>query len=115
MKVRHYRVLAFIGAGVNLRLHKEMRVLASKSAKTPEPFTIEVAASELPKRILERFPKRPAADARFALTVEPAESEAEKLAALKRDLQTGLDDLAAGRVNDADDVFARLKKRFPAR
>ena len=88
--------------------------MASKSAKTLEPFTIEVSASELPKRILERFPERPAADARFTVTVEPAKSEAEKLAALKRDLQRGLDDLTAGRVSDADDVFARLKKRFPA-
>jgi len=81
--------------------------------KTLEPFTIEVLASELPKRILDRFPEPPPADARFAVTVEPAESEAEKLAALKRDLQTGLDDLEAGRISDGDEVFARLKKRFP--
>ncbi len=60
-----------------------------------------------------QFPEPPAADARFAVTVEPAESEAEKLAALQRDLQAGLDDLAAGRVSDGKDVFARLKERFP--
>jgi hypothetical protein len=86
--------------------------VASKSAKTPEPFTIEVSASELPKGILERFPEPPAADARFCVTVEPAESEEKKLAALQRDLQAGLDDLAAGRVSGGDEVFARLKKRF---
>ncbi len=87
--------------------------MTSKSVKTLEPFTIEVSASELPKRVLDRFPEPPAADARFAVTVEPAESEAEKLAALQRDLQAGLDDLAAGRVSDGKDVFARLKERFP--
>ena len=87
--------------------------MPSKSAKTLEPFTIEVSASELPKRVLDRFPERPASDARFAVTVEPAESEAEKLAALQRDLQAGLDDLAEGRVSDGKDVFARLKARFP--
>jgi hypothetical protein len=90
------------------------RAVASGTAKTIEPFTIEVSASELPKRILDRFPKPPAAEARFSVTVEPAESEAEKLAALQRDLQAGLDDLAAGRVSDGRQVFARLKTRFPA-
>jgi hypothetical protein len=54
-----------------------------------------------------------AAEARFSVTIEPAESEAQKPAALQRDLQTGLDDLAAGRVSDSRQVFARLKTRFP--
>ena len=44
--------------------------------------------------------------------VEPAESKAEKLAASERDLQAGLDDLAAGRVSDGQDVFTRLKAQF---
>ena len=88
--------------------------MASETVKTPEPFTIEVSASELPKRILDRFPEPPAAEARFSVTVEPAESEPEKLAALQRDLQAGLDDLAAGRVSDGQQVFARLKAQFPA-
>jgi len=92
---------------------EENRAVRSKSAKPLEPFTIEVAASELPKRVLDRFPERPAAGARFAVTVEPAKTEAEKLAALQRDLQAGLDDLAAGRVSDGREVFARLKARFP--
>ena len=88
--------------------------MASETAKTPEPFTIEVSASELPKRILDRFPEPPEAEARFSVTVEPAESEKEKLAALQRDLQAGLSDLAAGRVSDGQQVFARLKAQFPA-
>jgi hypothetical protein len=89
--------------------------MASEPAKAPEPFTIEVSASELPKRILDCFAQPPAAEARFSVTVEPAESEAEKLAALQRDLQAGLDDLAAGRVSDGRRVFARLKTQFPAK
>jgi hypothetical protein len=88
------------------------RAVPSGSAKPLEPFTIEVSASELPKRILGRFPEPPAAEARFSVTVEPAKSEAEKLAALQRDLQAGLDDLAAGRVSEGVQVFARLKARF---
>ena len=87
--------------------------MASKSAKILEPFTVVVPASELPKRILDRFPEPPSADARFAVTVEPAASNREKLAALREELQAGLDDLATGRVSDGKDVFARLKKRFP--
>jgi hypothetical protein len=92
----------------------EKRTVPSQSAKALEPFTIVIPASELPKQILDRFPEPPSADARFALTVEPAESEAEKLAALLRDIQAGLDDLAVGRVSEGQEVFARLKARFPA-
>jgi hypothetical protein len=88
--------------------------VASESAKGSEPFTIEVSASELPQGILDQFPEPPAADARFAITIEPAESETEKLAALQRDLQAGLDDLTAGRMSEAKEVFARLKERFQA-
>lgn len=89
--------------------------MSSELAKTAVPFTIEVSASELPKRILDRFPEPPEPDARFAVTVEQAESEAEKVAALQRDIQTGLDDLTAGRVSDGEEVFARLKQRFSPR
>jgi hypothetical protein len=92
----------------------EKRTVPSRSAKTLEPFTIVIPASELPKRILDQFPEPPSADARFAVTIAPAESEAERLAGLQRDLQAGLDDLAAGRVSDGQEVFARLKARFPA-
>ena len=88
--------------------------MASRFAKNLEPFTVVMPASELPKCILDRFPQPPSAEARFAVTVEPAESDAEKLASLKKDLQAGLDDLAAGRVSDGKDVFTRLQKRFPA-
>ena len=88
--------------------------MPSNPAKAPEPFTIVVTASELPKRVLDRFPEPPPAEARFALTVEPAEAEAERLAALQRDLQTGLDDLTAGRASNGREVFARLKARFAA-
>jgi hypothetical protein len=85
----------------------------TESGNTIEPFTVVLPASELPESIVSRLPERPPADARFAVTVEPAETEAEKFAALQRDLQTGLDDIAAGRVSDGADVFARLKALFP--
>jgi hypothetical protein len=38
----------------------------------------------------------------------------ENLAALRRDVKAGLDDLEAGRASDGEDVFRRLKRRFPA-
>jgi hypothetical protein len=44
---------------------------------------------------------------------KPVQTEAEKLAALKKDLQEGLDDVAAGRVSELDEVFTRLKSQFP--
>ena len=88
--------------------------MPSNPAKTLEPFTIVVTASELSKRVLDRLPELPPAEARFALTVEPAETEAEKLAALQRDLHAGLDDLTAGRASNGREVFARLKARFVA-
>ena len=79
-----------------------------------EPITVELAASELPESIVSRFPKRPAASSRFAVTVEPAESDAEKLASLRLDVQAGIEDLETGRSSDAVTVFARLRKRYPA-
>jgi hypothetical protein len=77
------------------------------------PFTMEVPASELPESVLARFPERPALDARFTVTVEPAMSRDEKLAALRREIDMGLEELDAGRGIDGASVFAELKKRFP--
>lgn len=87
----------------------------SRQVERMKPFTVVVSASDLPESVLSRFPKRPPSQARFAVTVEPAESEAERLGALDRDIRAGLDDLAAGRVVDGGGVFARLKARFPGR
>lgn len=84
-----------------------------KPALLPEPFTIELPASDLPEHILARFPERPSPAARFAVTIEPAQTEMEKIAALRRDIEEGLADVAAGRVSDGDAVFARLKVCFP--
>lgn len=88
--------------------------MPSDTPKPLQPFTIELAASELPQRILDRFPEPPPADARFAVTIEAAEDEAAKLDALRRDIEAGLADSAAGRVSDGAEVFARLRARFPA-
>jgi predicted transcriptional regulator len=85
-----------------------------KSERKPiEPITIEWSGSELPEDIVARLPERPAADARFIVTVESAESEEEKLEWLRQAIQEGLDDIEAGRVYDAEEVFAELKSRFP--
>ncbi len=87
--------------------------MSIKPALLPEPFTIELPASDLPEHILARFPTRPSPGARFAVTIEPALTEEEKLVALRHDIEEGLVDVAAGRVSDGDAVFARLKTCFP--
>ena len=82
--------------------------------KTLQPFTVEVAVSDLPESIASRLPKQLPATTRVAVTIEPAEDESERLTSLRRDLQTGIDDLEIGRASEADAVFARLKERFGA-
>jgi hypothetical protein len=49
----------------------------------------------------------------FCVTVAPVQTDAEKLAALKKDIQEGWDDVSAGRVSELDEVFKRLKSQFP--
>lgn len=83
------------------------------TSQESEPFTVELPASELPETLAARFSKRPSADTMFSVTVAPVQTEAEKLAALKKDLQEGLDDVTADRVRELDEVFARLKSQFP--
>ena len=81
---------------------------------TLQPFTVEVSVADLPESIVSRFSKKLPATARVAVTIEPAEDEADSLSSLQRDLQIGIDDLDAGRASDAREVFARLKERFGA-
>ena len=88
--------------------------MTTSQEQKSEPFTVELAASELPETLAARFSKRPSADTMFSVTVAPVQTEAEKLAALKKDLQEGLDDVTAGRVRELDEVFARLKSQFPS-
>ncbi len=78
-----------------------------------EPFTIEVVASELPEALIAKFAKRPPSDARLSVTVEPTQTEAKKLTALRRDMQGGLADIKESRISDIEAVFARLKSQFP--
>lgn len=80
----------------------------------PEPFTLEFLASELPESITSRFSQRPAGNTRFVVTIEPAQTEEQKLTALRRDIQEGIEDINAGCVIDGATVFAELKTRFPA-
>ncbi|MBF0178063.1 MAG: hypothetical protein HQL63_14640 [Magnetococcales bacterium] len=79
----------------------------------PEPFTLEFLASELPESIAQCFIHRPAANARFVVTIEPAQTEEEKLATLRRDIQEGVEDANAGRIIDGATIFAELKAKFP--
>jgi predicted transcriptional regulator len=87
--------------------------MAMSPGQNSESFTVELAGSELPETLAARFPKPPLASTRFSVTVAPVQTEAEKLAALRKDLQEGLDDVATGRVGELDEVFARLKSQFP--
>ena len=87
--------------------------MTTSQEQESKPFTIELAASELPETLAAKFSRRRAADAMFSVTVASVQTEAEKLAALKKDLQEGLDDVTADRVGELDEVFARLKSRFP--
>lgn len=43
--------------------------MSIKPALLPEPFTIELPASDLPEHILARFPEPPSPEARFAVTI----------------------------------------------
>lgn len=81
-------------------------------ANSLRPFTLELPMSELPEAIASRLPKRLAAAAVVAVTIEATQNETEKLEPLRRDLQQGIDDLDAGRSSDAEAVFVRLKERF---
>lgn len=87
--------------------------MITTESQLPEPFTLEFLASELPESIASRFLQRPAENARFIVTVEPAQTDEQKLAALRRDIQDGIEDVNAGRVIDGATVFAELKTRFP--
>jgi hypothetical protein len=87
-------------------------MLEMNNANTLQPFTLELSVSELPESIVSRFPQQLPATARIAVTIEPAENEADRVSSLRRDLQTGIDDLEADRATEAADVFARLKDRF---
>jgi hypothetical protein len=80
----------------------------------PELITVEMPASELPETVLVQFRERPAGDQRFTVTVEPALSREEKLAALRREIDLGLDDLGSDRMIDGQTIFAELKTRYPA-
>ncbi|HWB48594.1 MAG TPA: hypothetical protein VG651_05755 [Stellaceae bacterium] len=66
----------------------------------------------MPEKIVSRLPRQLPKMTRVAVTIEAAESEADKAASLRRDLQAGIDELEAGNSSDAAAVFARLKERF---
>jgi len=73
---------------------------------------LELPASELPEIILSHFALRPAGNVRFSITVEPVQSDEQRLVDLRRTLQAGIDDSNAGRIFDGAAVFTELKSRF---
>lgn len=87
--------------------------MISTESQLPEPFTLEFLASELPESIASRFSQRPAENMRFVVTIEPEQTDNQKLAALRCDIQKGIDDIRDGCVIDGEIVFAELKTRFP--
>jgi hypothetical protein len=83
--VMHYHDEA--GHAAYLAAFHAAQALISERTGRIARSTIVIAASQLPKQILDRCPEPPASDARSAITVEPAESEAGKVASLQRDLR----------------------------
>lgn len=69
-----------------------------------------IRAEALPPELSSQFAERPIPGTRFRVTAEPVEeSEEEKLAALRADIQLGLDQLDAG-LGRPLDVEALLKR-----
>ncbi|HYD66966.1 hypothetical protein [Azospirillum sp.] len=80
----------------------------------PTKVTAIVRAEDLPKAVAAQFPERPIPGTRYRLIAEPVEeTDEEKLAALRADIQEGLDQLAAGFGIDGDEVFAMLEAKYP--
>lgn len=72
--------------------------------------TAELPASEVPPALARQLPGgRPIPGLRYRVTVEEVTDEEAKLAALRADVQAGLDELRAGLGIDAEEVFAELE------
>lgn len=79
-----------------------------------EKVTATVRAEELPPEIRAKLRGHAVPGARFRVTAEPVEeTDEEKLAALRADLQKGRDELRGGLGIDGDEVFTRLEAKYP--
>ncbi len=77
---------------------------------THAKISATVRVDQLPRELIAQFPAAPPPGSRVRVTIEPAvESDAEKLAALRADIQAGLDDLEAGRTVDLETVRQRMR------
>ncbi|HYH20225.1 MAG TPA: hypothetical protein VD995_16570 [Azospirillum sp.] len=80
----------------------------------PAKMTATVRGEEIPRSLAVRLPEHPIPGMRYRMTLEPVEeTDEEKLASLRADLQEGRDAIRAGRVVPADTVFARLLAQYP--
>jgi hypothetical protein len=77
------------------------------------PFSLEISASDLPESLIARFPERPMENDRLVITIEPAETDEDKIFQLQADIEQGITDIEAGRFSSFSDVIADLEKRFP--
>ena len=68
----------------------------------PEKITVEMRAEDLPDSIKARLKHDLIPGMPYRVTVEPVDDLEAKRAALLRDLQEGIDDIEAGRVDDFD-------------
>lgn len=79
----------------------------------PNQAVETIPAEHLPPEFRAKL--RPIPGTRYRVTVEEIEeTDAEKLEALRADLQKGRDQINAGLGVPAEKVFEELKKRFPA-
>lgn len=79
----------------------------------PDKVTATIRAEDLPKSLAAKLSKRPIPGTRYRVTAEPVEeTEKEKLASLRADLQEGIDALDAGHWEDGEAVLARFKEKY---
>ena len=84
----------------------------NKAVIHPEAITAEMPVSELPASLARHAKHMLGESARVQVTITDARSQAEKLSALQSYTAEGLESLDAGEGIPAEDVFARLHKKY---
>lgn len=79
----------------------------------PERVTATIRAEELPKEVAAKFAARPIPGTPYRVTVEVLdESDGERLEALRRGVQIGRQQIAAGQGIAGETVFSRLRAEY---
>jgi hypothetical protein len=88
---------------------------ATEKLAMPQPTTFTVRAETLPKELTAQMQPRPLPSSRIRVTLEAVEPTREEFINLLRaGIDRGRADVAAGRVVDGEEMFARLRaKHFP--